>query len=126
MGQGTQRGDDGGFLPTSRRGRGHEDAGELAPVASGLPLPAGGIPERLPLRREIAVASRDAQQEGVVAFKDFRGDEWDFGRLGGGVHQGEHFLRKVLFHSGGAERLAHFFRRVCSDPPLFACSGHGG
>lgn len=103
MGQCAQRGNDGGFLSPSRGSGGDEDAGKLAPIASRLPLLAGGIPKGLPLGGEVSVAGGDAQQESVIAFEDLRRDEWNFRGLAGGIHLGKNLLREGLFHSKAPE-----------------------
>ena len=71
------------------------------------------VPERLPLRGEIAIAGRDSEHEGVVLGEFLGGDERDAGGvLGGRVHFfhdvcGEGFLDLVevgvaagLFYTG--------------------------
>lgn len=92
--------DNSGFLSSSW-GRGRDkDAGIFTPVASGLPLLAGRIPECLPLRREISVAGGNAKQEAVVRLESIGGGERDIGVFGGRVHLGKHFLRECLRNSG--------------------------
>lgn len=64
--QSAQSGDDGRLLATAGGGCADEDAGILAPVAARLPLLTGGVPEGFPLRREVTVTGRDAEEEAVV------------------------------------------------------------
>lgn len=92
---------DGGLLAAAR-GRGRdEDAGELAGERAREPLLAGGVPERLPLGGEVAVAGGDAEQEGVVLDELLRGDDGEIG-LRRGVHLGEDLLGECLGHSAVA------------------------
>ena len=99
MGKGAHAGN-GRALLASALGRGRdEDAGVLAPVAAGLPLLAGLVPEGLPLSGEIAVAGGDTEEEGVVFLELLGGDEGDGVGLAGGVHFAEDFLGEGLFHS---------------------------
>ena len=87
------------LLAAALGGRRDEDADVLAVVAARLPLLAGLVPKGLPLGGEVAVAGRDAEEEGVVFLELVRGDEGDGGRLAGCVHFGQDFLRKGLFDS---------------------------
>ena len=89
------------LLAAALRGRRDEEAGVLAVVAARLPLLARLVPKGLPLGGQVAVAGRDAEEEGVVLFELVRGDEGDRGRLAGGVHFGQDFLGKGLFDPVG-------------------------
>ncbi len=60
------------LLPAAHRSRRHKEAGVLAIVRARHPLPARVVPEGLPLRREVAEARRDAEEEGVVLLEDLR------------------------------------------------------
>ena len=74
------------LLP-STLGRGRDKhPGVFAPVSAGLPLLAGAIPEGFPLGWEVAVASWDAEKEGVVFGEFFRGDFGDGAVFWGRVH----------------------------------------
>lgn len=86
MGQGAQRIQDGGFLPSPRAPSGNEDTGVLSPVGSRLPLVASAIPECLPLGGEVAVPSWDTEQESVIALEDLGCDEGNVGRLTWSIH----------------------------------------
>ena len=89
------------LLAAALRGRRDEEAGVLAVVAARLPLLARLVPKGLPLGGQVAVAGRDAEEEGVVLFELVRGDEGDRGRLAGRVHFGQDFLGKGLFDPVG-------------------------
>ncbi len=84
--------DSGALLPPSLRCRGDEQASVLSPVASGLPLLAGAVPEGFPLGGEVAVTRGNAEEEGVVFFKLVRGDEGDGLVLARSVHFAEDLL----------------------------------
>lgn len=56
-----------------------EDTSVFTPVAASSPLAAGGVPESLPLCREVAVAGGDAEEEGVVGLEGLGVDDWVFG-----------------------------------------------
>jgi len=90
----------GTLLASSLRGSRDEETGVLAPVATGLPLLAGRVPEGLPLGGEVAVTGGDAEEEGVVFLELLGGDERDGVGLTGSVHLAEDFLRESLFDSG--------------------------
>lgn len=77
MGQRTHGRQHGALLPTAKRRRAHKDAGVFAPVAALHPLPTGMVPEDLPLGGEVAVAGRDAEQEGVELGQHLGGDVGD-------------------------------------------------
>ena len=89
------------LLPPALRGRRDEEADVLAVVAARLPLLARRVPKGLPLGGEVAVAGRDAEQEGVVVCELVRGDEGDRCRLAGCMHFGQDFLGEGLFDSVG-------------------------
>lgn len=93
-----QGSDDGGFLTAARSSGGYENPGILAPIRSALPFLARGVPEGLPLRREISVTGRNAQEKAIIALKDVGSDQGNIRRLARGVHLGQHFLRKGLLH----------------------------
>ena len=61
-----------------------------------MPLLPGMIEESLPLSREVPVAGWDTEEEGIVAFQDFWGDERNCIGLTGGVHQLKHLFRQSL------------------------------
>ncbi len=88
-------GNDGGLLATTGGAGGDEDTGILAPVTTGGPDGAGLVPEGLPLSREVTVAGRDAEQDGIVLQKVGRLGNWVVG-LGRGVHLGQDLLREGL------------------------------
>lgn len=66
MGQSAHGRQSGGFLTTTHGASGDENTCVLAPEATGGPDGAGLVPEGLPLRREITVASGDAEEDGIV------------------------------------------------------------
>ena len=85
------------LLSTALGAGADEQAGVLAPEATGLPLTAGAVPEGPPLRGEVAVAGGNAQEEGIVLLEDGRvADLRDGGVLGGSVHLGQDFLGESL------------------------------
>lgn len=103
--QRAQRANDRALLPAALRARRHKDAGVLAPVAAARPLPARLVPERLPLRGEVAVASGDPEQEAVVLLECLGvGEDGDRG-FGRGVHFREDFVGEGLGDSVEAEEL---------------------
>ena len=67
----------------------------FTPVGARPPLTSGRVPESLPLRREVAVTSRNAEEEGIVFLQDFCVGDWNIG-FGRGVHFREDFLGKRL------------------------------
>jgi len=66
VGQSRHCGKSGALLSTALGAGSDEEAGVFAPVGTGLPLAAGGVPEGLPLGGEVSVAGGDAEEEGVV------------------------------------------------------------
>ncbi len=68
-------------------------------LLSCLPLAASAVEKGLPLSREIAVTSGNAEEDTVVLLKLLGGDSWDGGILGWGVHLVEDFLRQGLLDS---------------------------
>ena len=117
MGEGAHMCDDGALLPTTKTGGADEDARVLPPEATGLPEPAGGIPERLPLGGEVAVTRGHAEQEGIVLGQVGRvGECGDVGVLGRSVHLtqdvfGEGF-RDLVQITGASGRLDAFGFRL--------------
>ena len=103
------------LLAAALRGRRDEEAGVLAVVAARLPLLARVVPKGLPLGGQVAVARRDAEQEGGVLFELVRGDEGDRGRLAGCVHFGQDLLGEGLFDSVWMKEAGQFW-----------CFTHGG
>ena len=102
VGEGAHAGYGGALLPSALGRRRHEDAGVFAPVAAGLPLLAGGVPECFPLRGEVAVAGGDAEEKGVVCFELVGSDCGDIG-FRRGVHFGEDFGGKSFGDSMGED-----------------------
>lgn len=90
--------DDGGFLTASQGTGRYENTGVLAPIRSGLPLLTRRVPERFPLRREIPVTGRNAEEKSVVLGEDTGADEGDVRRLARGVHLGKDLLRESFLH----------------------------
>jgi len=85
------------LLSTALGASADEQAGVLAPEATSLPLLASVVPEGPPLRGEVAVASGDAHEEGIVLLEDGGvGDLGDGGVLGRSVHLGQDLLWKSL------------------------------
>ena len=92
------------LLAAALRGGRDEEADVLAVIPARLPLLARLVPKGLPLGREVAVARRDPEQEGVVGRELVRGDEGDRGRLARRVHLGQDFRGEGLFDSAEMER----------------------
>ena len=88
----------GALLASAGSGGRDEDAAVFAPVRALLPLLARVIEEGLPLRGEIAVAGRDAEEEGVVGLQGLGRGEGDRRVLPRGVHLLEHLLGQRLLH----------------------------
>jgi hypothetical protein len=85
------------LLSTTLGAGADEEAGVLAPEATGLPLTAGAVPEGPPLRGEVAIAGGNAHQEGIVLLEDRRiADLGDGGVLGGSVHLGQDIVGESL------------------------------
>lgn len=121
----------GALLAAALRGSADEDADVFAIKPARLPLLAGLVPEGFPLGREVAVAGRDAEEEGVVLFELVGRDERDGARLARRVHLGQHFLGQRLFDSvcerrgrvsfsvscalGVRELRVLWFKSVCMD-----------
>lgn len=59
--EGAHGGDGSRLLATTESTGGNEETGVLAPVTTSGPDGASGIPEGLPLSRQVAVASRDTE-----------------------------------------------------------------
>jgi len=85
VGQGRQSVDDRGLLATAWGASGNKDAGVFAPVSSRSPLFSGGVPEGLPLSREVPITSWDTEEESIVFLEGCRISDWDVG-FGRGVH----------------------------------------
>lgn len=85
----------GRFLATAESTGGDEDTGMLTPVATGGPDRAGLVPEGLPLRGEVTVASGDTEQDRVVLEQVVRLDN-GVARLGGGVHLDQNIVGEGL------------------------------
>lgn len=97
VGKGAHGSESSALLSTTLGAGRDEQASVLAPEAAGLPLTAGPVPEGPPLGGEVAVASGDAHQEGIVLCEDGGvGDLGDGGVLGGSVHLGEDLIGKSL------------------------------
>jgi hypothetical protein len=85
------------LLSTALGAGADEQAGVLAPEATSLPLAAGAVPERPPLRGEVAVAGGNAHKEGIVLLEDgWVADLGDGGVLGGSVHLGQDIVGESL------------------------------
>lgn len=85
------------LLSTALGRSANEDTSILAPVFTLLPLSTSLVPEGFPLRGEVAVAGRDAEEDGVVLLEDGGvGQGWDRVVFRGSVHFGEDFLGKGL------------------------------
>ena len=97
VGESAHRSESSALLSTALGAGGDEQAGVLAPEATGLPLAAGPVPEGPPLGGEVAVAGGDAHQEGIVLLEDGGvGDLGDGGVLGRSVHLGEDLIGEGL------------------------------
>lgn len=89
--------DSGALLSTTLSGGGDEETSVLAPEGTGLPLAAGLVPECAPLGGEVAVASGNAHQEGIVLLENAGVRESGDGVvLLGGVHLGQNLLGESL------------------------------
>ena len=75
------------LLSSSLGARAHKQTSVFAPIGAGLPLFAGVVPEGFPLGGEVAVAGRDAEEEGVVVFEEVGGDGGNGVGFWGGVHR---------------------------------------
>lgn len=105
MGKGAHSSDASRLLSTSQTGGRNEEACVFTPEATLLPLATGSVEESLPLRGEVAVASRDTEEDAVVFLK-FGGSDGGDGRvLGWCVHLLEHFFGECLLHSEGLNQL---------------------
>ena len=95
VGEGAHGGDSSGLLATTGGTSGNEDTGVLAPVAASGPDRASGIPEGLPLSREVTVAGRNTEKDGIV-LQEVLGLSNGVRRLGGGVHLGQNLVGEGL------------------------------
>jgi len=93
--KGAHGGQSSGLLTATRGSGGDEETSVLAVVATGGPDGAAGVPEGLPLSREVTVASGDTEEDGIVLQK-VAGLSNGVGGLGRGVHLGQDFLGKSL------------------------------
>ena len=66
MGHSAHRSNGRAFLSTAHRTSANEQTRILPPVRTRLPLATSTVPEGLPLRREVAVSCRNAEEEGIV------------------------------------------------------------
>lgn len=74
-----------------------EKTGVFAPEGARGPLATSPVPERFPLCREVAVASGDTHEEGIVLLEDGGvADLGDRGVLGRSVHLGQDLLGEGL------------------------------
>ena len=85
----------GGFLSTTETASGNEHASELAVQFSLLPEVAGSIPEGLPLRWEVTIASGDTTKDAIEVGEFGGGDDRVVG-LGGSMHLGQNVLSESL------------------------------
>jgi len=88
VGKGRHGGDSGRLLSSTQRASRDENTCILAGEASRRPETTSGVNERLPLSREVAITSGDAEEEGVERGENVRGDDWIVG-FGWSVHFGE-------------------------------------
>lgn len=96
--EGAHGGDGSRLLATTESTGGNEKTGVLAPVTTSGPDGASGIPEGLPLSREVTVTSRDTEQNGIVLQKVV-GLANGVAGLGRGVHLGQNLLGESLADS---------------------------
>ena len=89
-----------GLLTTALSTSGDEETSVLAPVATGGPDSTGGIPESLPLSREVTIAGGDTEQNTVI-LRELLGSDGRVLGLGRGVHLGQNLLRKSLGNPAG-------------------------
>ena len=97
--EGAQRGD---LLPTAGRARRDEHARVLGVQRARAPQLPGRVPEGLPLRGEVTVARRDAEDERVVVGEVPRLEDGVCG-LRGRMHFGENFCGERLLDPAGRE-----------------------
>lgn len=76
MGQGGQGSKRGALLPTAESASRDKQPRVFSIQSAALPQAAGLVPERLPLRGEIAVAGGNTQQESIVFAKLLWCYEW--------------------------------------------------
>lgn len=80
-----------GLLTTTEGTGGDEKTGILAPVTTSGPDTTGLVPEGLPLGREVTIASRDTEQNGIVLQQSV-GLSNGVAGLGGSVHLGQDLI----------------------------------
>lgn len=85
----------GRFLATSLGASRDEQTGVLAPVTTSGPDATGLVPEGLPLRGEVTVASGDTEEDAIVGEELVRGHN-GVGGLGGSVHLGQDIIGERL------------------------------
>lgn len=85
----------GGFLATTLGASRDEQTGVLAPVTTSGPDATGAVPEGLPLRGEVTVASGDTEEDTIVGEELVRGHN-GVGGLGGSVHLGQDIVGERL------------------------------
>lgn len=73
------------LLTTTGGARGDEKSSIFAPVCASAPLLSGGIPEGLPLGREVAITSGNTEKEGIVFLEGSGIRNWVAG-FGRGMH----------------------------------------
>ena len=97
VGESAHGGESSALLSAALGAGADEQAGVLAPEATGLPLTAGAVPEGPPLRGEVAVAGGDAHEESIVLLENGGvGDLRDGVVLRGSVHLGQNLLGEGL------------------------------
>ena len=89
---------------------------EVLTECSSLPLPASGIEERLPLSREIAIASWNTEEESIIPFHDLWGNEGNRIGLPRCIHLLKHLFGQSLFDS--ANTLMRFIPQDVWKPVL--------
>lgn len=95
VGQCGERVEDSNFLATTGGTSCNVDTGKLAVESTLSPKATGGVPERLPLGREVTVTGGDTKDVGIVLLKSLWGGN-RVARLGGSVDQGEKLGRESL------------------------------
>lgn len=89
------RSEGGGLLTATLSASRDEQTGVFAPVATSGPDATGAVPEGLPLRREVTVASGDTEEDGIVG-EELVGGHNGVGGLGGSMHLSQDIVGEGL------------------------------
>ena len=108
MSEGGESAHNSALLSASWGAGGDKNSSVLAPVASGGPLSASGVPEGLPLSWEVAISSWDTYEEGIVLLEGLGVNERDVGFRGS-----MHLERKQVSHAKGLPIVKRQILRSC-------------